>query len=63
MIMFAGLWMTTALPLGPSDRIVELFTSAPAASPEALRGGLLFAALLGFFVGAVSGAVYELLHG
>lgn len=62
-IVFAGLWMTTALPLGPSDRVIELFTNAPPVSVEALRGGAVVAALLGFLVGAVSGAVYELLHG
>lgn len=62
-IVFAGIWMTTTLPLGPSDRVVELFTSAPAVSVEALRGGAVIAALFGFFVGAISGAAYEMLHG
>ena len=62
-IVFAGLWMATALPLGPSDRVIELFTSAPPLSIEALRGGSFIAALFGFFIGAVSGAIYELLRG
>ena len=62
-IIFAGLWMTTALPLGPSDRVVELFTNAPPLSIEALRGGVFVATLFGFFIGAVSGAIYEVLRG
>ncbi len=51
--------MTTELPLGPSDRVIELFTSAPPVSIEALKGGAIVAALFGFFVGATSAAVYE----
>lgn len=62
-IVFAGLWMTTALPLGPSDRVIGLFTNAPPISLEALRGGAVVAALVGFVVGSVCGAIYELLHG
>lgn len=62
-IVFAGLWMTTALPLGPSDRVIGLFTSASPISVEALRGGAVVAALVGFFVGSICGAIYELLHG
>lgn len=62
-IVFAGLWMTTTLPLGPSDRIIELFTSAPPVSVEALRGGAVVAALFGFLFGSISGAIYEALHG
>jgi hypothetical protein len=62
-IVFAGLWMTTALPLGPSDRVIGLFTSASPISVEALRGGAVVAALAGFFVGSICGAIYELLHG
>lgn len=62
-IIFAGLWMTTELPIGPSDRVIELFTSAPPVSIEALKGGAVVAALFGFLVGAISGAIYEVLYG
>lgn len=61
-VIFAGLWMTTALPLGPSDRVISLFTSAPPVSFEALHGGAIVAALVGFFAGSLCGAVYELLQ-
>lgn len=61
-LIFTGLWLVTALPLGPSDRIVQLFTTAPPLSTAALKGGVVIASLFGFAVGATGAAVYELLR-
>jgi hypothetical protein len=61
-LVFTGLWLVTALPLGPSDRIVQLLTAAPPLSTEALKGGALIAALFGFAVGATGESLYELLR-
>jgi hypothetical protein len=41
--------------------IVELFTTADSESIAALFEGLLYAALIGFFAGAVLEVVYETL--
>ncbi len=61
-LVFTGLWLVTALPLGPSDRIVQIFTAAPPLSIEALKGGAMIAALFGFAIGATGEAIYELLR-
>ncbi|HYX47758.1 MAG TPA: hypothetical protein VE820_13195 [Sphingomicrobium sp.] len=60
-LIFIGLWTAAQLPIGPSDMIVELFTTADSESIAALFEGLLYAALIGFFAGAVLEVVYETL--
>lgn len=61
-LIFTGLWLVTALPLGPSERIVQLFTTAPPLSGAALEGGVVMAALFGFAVSATGAAIFEMLR-
>lgn len=58
-LLFAGLWMLAQLPIGPSDLVVELFTSYAPASLRALEEGILHAALVGFACGALVGLLYR----
>lgn len=61
-LVFAGLWSAAQLPMGPSDLIVSLVTTAGPNTTKALWEGLFYAAVLGFFAGAILGTVYETLH-
>ncbi|WP_309660908.1 hypothetical protein [Sphingomonas sp.] len=58
-LVFVGLWAAAQLPIGPSDLIVNLFTTRGPASTDGLQEGVLYAALLGFFCGATVDLVYE----
>lgn len=57
-LVFVGLWTAAQLPMGPSDMIVELFTTQ-GPSAAGLEEGVLYAALIGFFVGAIADLAYE----
>ena len=61
-LIYAGLWAAAQLPIGPSDVIVDLFTTRGTASMEGLWEGSLYAALIGFLAGAIVDAVYETLR-
>lgn len=61
-LIFVGLWTAAQLPMGPSDMIVDLFTTRGPGSMAGLKEGALFAALIGFFTGAISDLVYETLR-
>ena len=61
-LIFAGLWSAAQLPMGPSDLIVGLVTTAGPSTTKALWEGALYAAVLGFFAGAIIGMVYEALR-
>ena len=60
-LIFVGLWMAAQLPMGPSDMIVDLFTTRGTASMAGLEEGVLYAALIGFFAGSIADFVYEAL--
>lgn len=61
-LIFIGLWSAAQLPMGPSDLIVELFTTRQPSSVESLWEGVLVVALIGFFSGVVVDLVYETLR-
>jgi membrane associated rhomboid family serine protease len=61
-LLFTGLWIAARLPIGPSDMIVGLFTTRPSESTAGLREGVLNAALIGFFAGALVNLVYQSIH-
>lgn len=61
-LIFAGLWMAAQLPMGPSDLIVQLFTTHGPQSTAGLEEGVLTAALVGFFAGAIVEIIYEALR-
>lgn len=61
-LIFIGLWTAAQLPVGPSDLIVELFTTRGPTSTAGLKEGVLFAALIGFFAGAFVDLAYEALR-
>ena len=61
-LIFVGLWMAAQLPMGPSDMIVDLFTSRDAASTAGLEEGVLYAAIIGFFAGSIADLTYEALR-
>lgn len=48
-LVFIGTWTAGQLPTGPTSLFVELFTSAPPYSVDALFEGATVAALMGFF--------------
>jgi hypothetical protein len=52
-LIYTGLWAATQLPIGPSDLIVELFTTREPASTAGLREGVLYAALIGSFIAVI----------
>lgn len=58
-LLFTGLWSLAQLPMGPSDLIVGLLTTSGPASLEALKEGVLYAALIGFFGGAFAALAYQ----
>lgn len=60
-LIFVGLWTAAQLPTGPSDMIVELFTTR-GPSTAGLQEGILYAALIGFFAGAIVDLAYEALR-
>lgn len=60
-LIFVGLWTAAQLPMGPSDMIVDLFTTRETASMAGLEHGLLYAALIGFFAGSIADLAYEAL--
>lgn len=57
-LMFIGCWIAAQLPYGPTDLLVNLFTFAPAATTEALFGGVLIAAVMGFIAAALFGIAF-----
>jgi hypothetical protein len=57
-LMFIGCWIAAQLPYGPTDVLVNLFTYAPAATTEALFGGVLIAAVMGFVAAALFGIAF-----
>jgi hypothetical protein len=61
-LIYAGLWAAAQLPIGPSDVLVELFTTRGPASMQGLWEGILYAALIGFFAGAITDLVFEALR-
>lgn len=58
-LLFTCLWSLAQLPMGPSDLIVELFTVSGSTGLEALKEGVLYAALIGFFGGAFAALAYR----
>jgi hypothetical protein len=58
-LLFTGLWSLAQLPMGPSDLIVDLFTVSGSTGLEALKEGVLYAALIGFFAGAFAALAYR----
>lgn len=60
-LLFTGSWFGTQLPYGPTDLMVELFTSSPPSSTDALAEGVLWAALFGFISGGLLAVVYNAL--
>jgi hypothetical protein len=61
-LVFVGLWTAAQLPMGPSDMIVDLFTTSGTASMAGLEEGVLYAALIGFFAGSIADLVFEALR-
>jgi len=61
-LVFVGLWTAAQLPMGPSDTIVDLFPTRGTASIAGLEEGVLYAALIGFFAGAIADFAYEALR-
>lgn len=61
-LIYIGLWTATQLPIGPSDLIVELFTTRDPASGEGLREGIVYAALVGFLIAAIGYLAFEALR-
>lgn len=61
-LIFVGLWMAAQLPMGPSDMIVDLFTTRGTASTAGLEEGVLYAALIGFFAASIADLAYEALR-
>jgi hypothetical protein len=57
--LFTFLWSLAQLPMGPSDMMVDLFTTAGPTSVEALKEGVLYSALIGFFAGAFAALAYR----
>ena len=60
-LIFIGSWIAAQLPYGPTDVLVNLFTYAPAATTEALFGGMLIAALMGFVTAGLFGLAFAAL--
>lgn len=60
-LLFIGSWFGTQLPYGPTDLVVELFTSSPPSSTDALAEGVLWATLFGFMAGGLLAVVYNTL--
>jgi hypothetical protein len=58
-LLFTFIWALAQLPMGPSDLAVELFTSSGPASLEALKEGVLYAALIGFVGGTFAALAYR----
>ena len=58
-MLFTCLWSLAQLPMGPSDLLVGLLTTAGPTSLEALKEGVLYAALIGFFGGAFAALAYQ----
>ena len=61
-LIFVGLWAAAQLPMGPSDMIADLFTTRGPETIAELKYGALFAAVIGFFAGAISDLVYDTLR-
>jgi hypothetical protein len=61
-VIFVGLWTAAQLPMGPSDMIVDLFTTRGTTSIAGLEEGMLYAALIGFFAGSIADFAYEALR-
>ncbi|HLO19927.1 MAG TPA: hypothetical protein VK192_05485 [Sphingomicrobium sp.] len=61
-LIFVGLWIAAQFPMGPSEMIVELFTTRGPNSTAGLQEGVLYAALIGFFAGAIGDLAYEALQ-
>lgn len=61
-LIYTGLWTATQLPIGPSDLIIELFTTRDPASGAGLREGILYAALVGAFIAAIGYLAFEALR-
>ena len=61
-LIFVGLWVAAQLPMGPSDMIVDLFTTRGPLSLSGLEEGVLYAALIGFFAGSIADFAYEALR-
>ena len=58
-VLFTGAWTAALLPPSPTERFVELFTSAAPGSAGALEEGILMAALIGFFGAAIVVLAYR----
>jgi hypothetical protein len=58
-LLFTFLWSLAQLPMGPSDLIVELFTTSGPTSLEALKEGVLYAGVIGFVAGAFAAFAYR----
>lgn len=58
-LLFVGAWTAGQLPIEATSLFVQLFSSAPASSVDALAEGVAFAALIGFFGAAFASLAYS----
>jgi hypothetical protein len=58
-LLYTFVWSLAQLPMGPPDLMLDLFTTAGPTSLEALKEGVLYAALIGFFGGAFAAFAYR----
>lgn len=57
-LIFIAAWTAAQLPYGPTPLFIEIFTYSSPGSTDALFGGVLVAALAGFFTATVLAVAY-----